>query len=107
MVSASQIREQIALLLEHRIDLNSFEDWIVQNTWNIHLSGSASAEELTFAAEECLSEHSSRRMTDKELYTALGTLVTSNTMVASISDAPHFSWHVTSRPSVRVQLVRP
>lgn len=59
MVSASQIRDKILEFLTDAVSLDEFEDWIVQRTWNVHLSGSVAAEELTFAVEEALSEYSS------------------------------------------------
>ena len=75
MVSSSQIRERLAMFLDGRIDLDAFEDWFVQNTWNIHLSGSRSAEALTFAIEESLSEYSSHHLTEVELRSELQSLV--------------------------------
>ncbi len=77
MVSSSQIREQLAMLLDGRIDLDAFEDWFVQSTWNIHLSGSPSAVALTFAIEESLSEYSSHHLTEQELRSELESLVPS------------------------------
>ena len=74
MVSSSQIREQLAMFLDGRINLDGFEDWFVQNTWNIHQSGSRSAEALTFAIEESLSEYSSHHLTEEELRTELRSL---------------------------------
>ena len=75
MVSSSQIRERLAMFLDGRIDLDAFEDWFVQNTWNIHLSGSRSAEALTFAIEESLSEYSSHHLTESELRSELQSLL--------------------------------
>ena len=74
MVSSSQIREQLEMFLDGRIDLDAFEDWFVQNTWNIHLSGDHSAEALTFAIEESLSEYSSHHLTEQELRLELQSL---------------------------------
>ena len=75
MVSSSQIREQVVMFLDGRIDLDAFEDWFVQNTWNVHLSESCSAEALTFAIEESLSEYSSHHLTEEELRSELQSLV--------------------------------
>lgn len=81
MVSSSQIREQLVNFLDGRIDLDAFEDWFVQNTWNIHSSGSRSAETLTFAIEESLSEYSSHHLTEQELRSELRSLVHSESRV--------------------------
>jgi hypothetical protein len=67
MVSASQIRERLADFLANRIDLDSFEDWIVRFTWNIHQSGSTAAEAVTFSVEELLSEYSDKQITESVL----------------------------------------
>ena len=75
MVSSSQIREQLAMFLDGRIDLDAFEDWFVQNTWNVHSSGSRSSEALTFAIEESLSEYSSHHLTEQELRSELQSLL--------------------------------
>ena len=75
MVSSSQIREQLAALLARRIDLDSFEDWLVKQTWNIHLSGSPAAEDLTFAIEESLSEYSSGHLSEPQLHEELEFLI--------------------------------
>ena len=88
MVSSSQIREQLAMFLDGRIDLDAFEDWFVQNTWNIHQSGSRSAEALTFAIEESLSEYSSHHLTEEELQLELRSLVPSENQAAEFGKTP-------------------
>lgn len=75
MVSSSQIKQQLARFLDGRISFEAFEDWFAQNTWNVHLSGSVAAEELTFAVEESLSEYSSKHIGEKELRDELGNLI--------------------------------
>lgn len=88
MVSSSQIKAELARFLNREVDLNSFEDWLIQNTWNIHLSGSVAAESLAFAIEESLAEYSSRHLADKELRDELGLLLHAETRVVNIADAP-------------------
>lgn len=67
MINASEIHEQLVRFLVREIALNKFERWFAQNTWNIHLHGNESAQELTYAIELRLSEHSSGHLTDDEL----------------------------------------
>ena len=88
MVSSSQIRERLAIFLDNRLDLESFEDWFVQNTWNIHLSGSEAAEALTFAIEESFSEYSSGHLDEQELRRELSQILHAENKVVNISDAP-------------------
>jgi hypothetical protein len=92
MVSASQIREEISQLLADKVDLDSFEDWIVRNTWNIHLSGSSAAENLAFAVEESLSEYSSGHITIEDLREELKTLVESENIILEIVDIKQPTW---------------
>jgi hypothetical protein len=108
MVSSSQIREQTALFLDKRVDLDSFEDWLVQNTWNIHLSGSSAAEALTFAIEESLAEHSSGHIGDDELRKELNQLVHRDNIFMVFSTAPQLrsSW-IMSSPSLAAVFSRP
>src|SRR4029077_3741920 len=87
MVSSSQIRDSISLLLAGRIDLDAFEDWFVLNTWNIHLSGSASAEALTFAVEESLSEYSSEHISLVQFLQELNGLVHRDNLEVTHYDA--------------------
>jgi len=102
MVSASQIREKIIQLLDARIELDDFEDWIVLNTWNIHLSGSAAAESLAFAVEESLAEHSSGHITIDGLRAELLDLVERENIIVTVAHisggyvGPMISWRATS-----------
>jgi len=104
MVSASQIREQIAEFLANRIDLDSFEDWIVRHTWNIHLSGSVAAEDITFSVEGALSEYSNSQIDQRELRRELGTILGAENKMAKIIEQPQVEYVVRSAPSMRVSL---
>jgi hypothetical protein len=88
MVSSSQIKEQLARFLDRQIGLDAFEDWFVQNTWNIHLSGSVAAESLTFAIEESLSEYSSGHIDSNNLHAELAQILHADTSVVNIAEAP-------------------
>lgn len=88
MVSASQIREKLAAFLGGQIDLDSFEDWFVEKTWNIHQSGSVAAESLTFAIEESLSEHSSNHLTENDLRRELLGLLVAENITVNVLDPP-------------------
>jgi hypothetical protein len=88
MVSSSQIKEQLARFLDNQISLDEFEDWFVQNTWNIHLSGSVSAESLTFAVEESLSEYSSQHIGEPILRQELSLILGAENKVLNIVDSP-------------------
>ena len=105
MVSSSQIRSRLAMFLCGNIDLDLFEDWLVQNTWNIHLSGSTAAEALTFAIEELLSDFSSRRLDEKSLRFELSQVLRAETKSVEIADAPQIVWSFRSSAPVTSLLV--
>jgi hypothetical protein len=90
MVSSSQIKEWLSKFLDGQISFDAFEDWFVQNTWNIHLSGSVAAESLTFAVEESLSEYSSQHISDQILREELSQILGAENRVVNIVDAPQF-----------------
>ncbi|MBZ5696784.1 MAG: hypothetical protein LAN36_15670 [Acidobacteriia bacterium] len=78
------------MLLDKRVDFDSFEDWFVRNTWNVHLSGSSAAVELTFAIEEALSEYSSGNLSEARLRNTLSQLIhAENQAVSVLTDAPY------------------
>ena len=103
MVSSSQIRELLSQFLGGQIDLDSFEDWFVRNTWNIHSSGSVAAESLTFAIEESLSEYSSQHLSLEELRDELSQILGAENKFVQISYVPKVVWSV--RRSVPATLV--
>ncbi len=90
------------MFLDSRIDLDEFEDWFLQNTWNIHLNGSAAVEELSFSVEESLSEYSSRHIAPSELRRELSELVHRDNKELVYRDAsvfdkkPKVSWSASA-----------
>jgi hypothetical protein len=87
MVSPSQIRAYVAMLIDREIGLNAFEDWFVSNTWNIHRWGSKAAEVLTFAIEESLSEYSSGHISEQQLCRELSDIIYADTKTVSYVEA--------------------
>lgn len=84
MVSSSQIRNELAFVVAGILPLDDFEDWFVQNTWNVHNTGSKAAEVLTFAIEEALSEYTSGHISESKLRQELESVLQSETSVADI-----------------------
>ena len=81
---ADQIREQIASYLAKGIDLDSFEDWITLNTWNIARSADLQSRQLAFAIELRLSEHSSGHLPEEQLRDELSAILSSRMAQVSI-----------------------
>src|SRR5580704_18177933 len=97
MVSSSQIKEWLSKFLDGQISLDAFEDWFVQNTWNIHLSGSIATESLTFAVEESLSEYSSRHINERQLRQELAAILHAENKVVEV-DLPRPMYSFKSAP---------
>lgn len=107
MVSSSQIKEQLARFLEGQIHLDAFEDWFVASTWNVHLSGSVSAEDLTFAVEESLSEFSSEHIDKRELRDELANLIHRDNKILVFNEVPATSWSTGTSPALVLAFARP
>lgn len=84
MISKAEIRKQLIRMLSEEIDLDAFEDWLVQHSWNIHRSGDVQAERLAYAIELKLAEHSSGHLPAKDLRNEL--LMLANPYYASVAD---------------------
>jgi hypothetical protein len=70
MIDESEIRDRLAALLLSRAfasDLEDFEDWLVQRSWNMHRDSGPAAQELAAAIELALAEHSSNHLSPEEL----------------------------------------
>jgi len=104
MISGSQIRNFLSMFLDRSIDLEAFEDWFVQNTWNIHLSGSVAAESLTFAIEESLSEYSSRHIDEQRLRKELSQILHAENKVVEV-DALQPGYVFRSAPAVLIPVL--
>jgi len=87
MVSASEIRQKLAGFLAGEIDLDTFEDWIVRNTWDVHQWGDEDARNLSYAIELRLSEHSSGHLPESELKRELRPFVTNYVAHVSLGNA--------------------
>jgi hypothetical protein len=92
MVSASQIRNELSFALAGILSLDDFEDWLIENTWSIHNTGSKAAEALTFAIEGAFSEYTSERISEKQLREELSKVVFSETATVEINDALPNLW---------------
>jgi len=71
MIYASQVRDQLAKYLDDQVSLDDFEDWLVQNSWNMHRDSDQQARDLVAQIELALSEHSSGHLDVDELRTKL------------------------------------
>jgi len=90
------------MFLYANMSFEVFENWFVQNTWNIHLSGSIATESLTFAVEESLSEYSSRHINERQLRQELAAILHAENKVVEV-DLPRPMYSFKSAPVALVQ----
>lgn len=75
MITTEAIQQQVASYLAKGIDIETLEDWIAQQTWNIQRSGDLRAIHLAYAVDLRLSEHSSGHMQEPQLRQELSALL--------------------------------
>ena len=51
-MSAKEIRDRVVSFLAGEQSLDDFEDWFVQQTWNVHLHAAKDVQELVHVIEE-------------------------------------------------------
>jgi hypothetical protein len=75
MLTTKDIQEKLASYVAKGIDLDAFEDWIVQSTWNVHQSGDFDSQHMAYVVETLLSEHSSGKISENALRKELSLLL--------------------------------
>jgi hypothetical protein len=88
MIGAPEIRRRVARFLANQIDADHFEDWIVQNTWNIHQQGDESLQKLAYALDALLAEYSSGQIDEPALRRELMPYASSAEELATSSADP-------------------
>jgi hypothetical protein len=67
MISSVEIQNRLADVLARVSSLDDFEDWFVQQSWNVHKSQDFDLQRLVYAVELRLSEHSSGHLSEEDL----------------------------------------
>jgi hypothetical protein len=81
MITETQIRDQLFSYLIRQITLNDFEDWLVQQSWNMHQDSDDAAQRLVGAIELRLAEYSDDHLTDDALERELKGLIAPSVFV--------------------------
>lgn len=97
----NEIRDQVANYLAQKLSLEEFEDWIVQNTWNIHQSSDESCKKLAYAIEGKLAEYSSGDIAEESLRKELAPLVASYTPQLAVEWASIFVFGTSANVTVQ------
>jgi hypothetical protein len=85
MITESQIRDKVNELLARKIEIDSFEDWLVTASWNMHRDSDEVAQRLASAIELRLSEFSSGHLAEARLRTELRELLPTNSGIIFVS----------------------
>ena len=88
MISSKDIRDRLADALIEKSSLNDFEDWFVQNSWNVHKIADYDLLRLVYAIELRLSEYSSQHLSEDSLWRELRTLLQRAPMNVGIDSQP-------------------
>lgn len=67
MIAESQIRRELGRYLRRELSLERLEDWLAQQSWNMHKDSSEAAQKLASAIELRLAEHSSGHLDEPAL----------------------------------------
>ena len=73
-MSEVELRGALGQLLAKEMSLESFEDWFVQRSWNMHKNSDNSAQRLASAIELRLAEYDNGDLPEDDLYRELGQL---------------------------------
>ena len=85
MITESQIREKVNELLARKIEIDSFEDWLVGSSWNMHRDSDETAQRIANAIELRLSEFSSGHLPEPRLRSELRELLPANSGIMVVS----------------------
>ena len=79
MINENEIRQKLVEVVSKRLSLDDFEDWLVSDSWNMHLDSSRNAQELVWAIELALAEYSNGHLSSDALQEQLKTLFADST----------------------------
>ena len=100
MIAENQIRGSVARYLRGEISLDQLEDWLVEQSWNMHRDSDESAQRLAGAIELRLAEHSSGHMDELSLQRELLSLINKTLSLISLGGLPGY---VASSNNVVIQ----
>jgi hypothetical protein len=89
MIKENEIRQRLLEVVSGRLNLDDFEDWLVSHSWNMHLDSPREAQELVWAIELALAEHSNGHLSSQALQEQLKRLLAQTTW-------PTMDWTATN-----------
>jgi len=86
MLAHMELRNQLIRLLNDELSIDDFEDWFVQNSWNVHKVPDLVAQRLAYAVELRLAELSNEHLPQDDFRREIAQLVREYSM--NISQEP-------------------
>jgi hypothetical protein len=80
MITQQEERRNLSAHLLGELSLDEFEDWLVQQSWDMHLDSTVETQRLVGAIELALSEHAKEDISARELHDRLVSLATNIVM---------------------------
>ncbi len=66
MLAYAELRNELVRLAAEEVSLDSFEDWFVQHSWNMHKDSDLLAQRLAYAIELLLAEHDNGQLSERD-----------------------------------------
>ena len=85
MIQEAEIRERIANVVQDRLSLDDFEDWVARQSWNMHRDSNEDAQSLVSEVELALAEYSSNHLDEQELWALLRSLLDEIQITAQVA----------------------
>lgn len=86
MIRETDVRERLAAFLLEEVSLDTFEDWLVAESWNMHQDSTVEVQDLVSSIELAFSERSNGHLNDAEFRGALHAML--DEIVVSLLDDP-------------------
>lgn len=102
MIAENSIRLKLGRFLRNEIALDQFDDWLAQQSWNMHIDSEESAQKLASAIELRLAEHSSGHLDELALREELRAFLRISTTAVWFGEPA--SAHVSQQPPNNVSI---
>lgn len=100
MIQENEIRAQLLEYLSGNRNLDDVEDWIVQQSWNMHRDSNPDAQRLVGQIELALAEYNNNHISDVALRQRLDRIA--STYIVKFAPAEAESISYTSNSSVQI-----
>ena len=105
MITVNQIRNQLASYLAREVSFAEFEDWLIDQSWNMHKDSSDEAQQLVNEINTSIYDYLDQRVSEDYLRTKLHPyLQRYNLVVANVTTGPVYRPGQSSSPAERRQL---